>query len=147
MILFLCSVGLAYSIHLIFEIRKSNKQLREYPPGWEEELKRKYFEKHPDEKPNWTMEPLLVLSIIYGLGAIYGVYEIYRSDKEFKELHKDEFPPGWEEELKRKYLAKHPEEQPNWTMDTLLLLSMILIFGSIYGIYEIYIGYKELKKD
>ena len=57
------------------------------------------------------MEPLLILSIIYGLGAIYGVYEIYRSDKEFKELHKDVFFPGWEEELKRRYFEKHPEEK------------------------------------
>ena len=52
LIWFLCAVGIAYSINLLFEISKSNKQIREEcPPGWLEELKRKYYEKHPEEKP------------------------------------------------------------------------------------------------
>ena len=54
------------------------------------------------------MIAIIALSVIYAAGSIYYGIEIYKSRKRMKE----EFPPGWEEELKRRYYEKYPEEQP-----------------------------------
>ena len=52
MILFLTILAIISSIIVILKIRESEKRYREeFPPGWEEELKRKYYEKHPEEQP------------------------------------------------------------------------------------------------
>ena len=54
------------------------------------------------------MLPIITLSIIYAAGSIYYGIEIYKSRKRMRE----EFPPGWLEELKQEYFEKHPDEKP-----------------------------------
>lgn len=46
-------LGGLYGIYEIYRSDKEFKELHkdEFPPGWEEELKRKYYEKHPEEQP------------------------------------------------------------------------------------------------
>ena len=56
------------------------------------------------------MEPFLVLSIIYGVGAIYGIYLIFESRRETKEM----FLSDEEEEIlmMERYYKKYPEKKP-----------------------------------